>query len=223
MTKYLYILTIISLASCGQTNNNSDINEINNNDTLTKSNEVVPSQDYTLTDKTVTFFSRDTNSSIVINEEFCKAITEPERAALGYVATFIGNECNWDGDYTDDRSNLKCRILTALNLGYQCSDKHLGFLRQMFKNDTKVLEELKSDNCPTTPDGATIQDTFDEITLTVKGNLISVSFKANGVNMRESESWSWSETDHFQLDKDNIKLVKKYESKVERKKFDIDE
>jgi hypothetical protein len=230
--KYLNIAILVFLASCGQTNNNSDKNEVVNSDSVSETVENTSVRNFQLTDKTVKFLWRadkydealkDTFNSIFIDEDFCKTITDPERAALGYVATFIGNECNWDGDYTDDRSNLKCKILTALNLGYQCSDKHLGFLRKMFKNDPKVLEELKSDNCPTTPDGATIQDTFDEITLTVKGNLISVSFKANGVNMRESESWSWSETDHFEFDKDNIKLIKKDESKVERKKFDIDE
>jgi len=223
MRVYLHIASLVFLASCGQTNNHSDKNEITNIDTLTKSNESASSQNYTLTHKLITFFKRDTNSSIVINEEFCKTITEPERAALGYVATFIGNECNWDGDYTDSRSNLKCKILTALNLGYQCSEKHLGFLRQMFKNDTKVLEELKSDSCPTTPDGATIQDTFDEITLTVKGNEILVFFKASGINMREGDSWSWTETDYFQLNKDNLKLIKKDKSKVKREKFDTGE
>ena len=223
----------VLLVSCGQTNNNSDKNELVNIDAVvSEPNENTSVRSFKLTDKTVKFLWRsdkydeafkDTFNSIIIDEDYCKTITEPERAALGYVATFIGNECNWDGDYKEDRSNLKCKLLTALNLGYQCSDKHLGFLRQMFKNDPKVLEELKSDNCPTIPDGATIQYTFDEITLNVKGILISVSFKANGVNMRAAESWSWNETDYFQFDKDNIKLLKKDKSKVEHKTFDIDE
>lgn len=227
--RYFYSAIFVILASCGQTNNNSDKNELVNSDAVvSETDENTSVRSFKLTDKTVKFLWRadkydeafkDTFNSIFIDEDFCKTITEPERAALGYVATFIGNECNWDGDYKEDRSNLKCKLLTALNLGYQCSDKHLGFLRRMFKNDPKVLEELKSDNCPTIPDGATIQYTFDEITLNVKGNLISVSFKANGVNMRASESWSRTETDYFQFDNDNIKLLKKDESKVEHKKF----
>ncbi len=56
---------------------------------------------------------KDTFNSIFINENFCKTITDPERAALGYVATFVGNECWWDGETKDDRSNLKCKLLTA--------------------------------------------------------------------------------------------------------------
>ena len=208
--------------SCGQPNNNQNKSEVITNTTL-KTNE-------TLKDKTIKFLWRenkydetlkDTFNTISINEDFCKTITEPERAALGYVATFIGNECNWDGDYKNDRSNLKCKILTALNLGYQCSDKHLGFLRQMFKNDPKVLEELKSENCPTTPDGATIQNTFDEIVLTTKGNEILIFFKVSGMNLREAKSWSWTETDRFLINDGNLKLIKKEKSDVKQEKLEM--
>jgi hypothetical protein len=52
--------------------------------------------------------------------------------------------------------------------------------------------------------------------LKVKDNKISVEFGANGVNMRIGESWSWTETDYFRFDNDNIKLIKKDESKVKR-------
>ena len=230
MTKYFYILTLVLLVSCRQTNNDSNKKEVVNSDSVLKTVENTTVGNFQLKDKTVKFLRRDdkydealkdTFNSIFIDEDFCKTITDPERAALGYVATFVGNECLWDGEANDDRSNLKCKILTALNLGYQCSDKHLGFLRQWFKDDKKSLEQLE--NCPTTPYTSTIQDTFDEITLTVKGNEILVFFKASGVITREGDSWSWTETDHFQLDNDNIKLVKKEESKVKRNHFDTGE
>jgi hypothetical protein len=212
MNKLLYITTLIFLTSCGQTKSNTDKNEVANIDTIDA---------FTLTDKTVNFLWRDSSASIVINENFCKTITDPEKAALGYVATFIGNECWWEGDYSDKRDNLKCEILTALNLGYQCSDKHLGFLRLWFKNDTTAIKELET--CPTTPNTSTIQDTFDEIILTTKGNQITVFFKASGVNMREEQSWNWTETDYFQLDNDKIKLIKQEKSKVKLEHFDASE
>lgn len=163
---------------------------------------------------------QDTVNSIFINEDYCKTITDPERAALGFVATFIGNECWWDGEAKDDRSNLKCKILTALNLGYQCSDQHLGFLRKWFRNDKQSIEKLE--DCPTTPYTSTIQDTFEEIYLTVKENIISVSFIANGINLREQRKWSWSETDYFQFENEQIRLIKidKSEVKVEHFKFE---
>jgi hypothetical protein len=60
-----------------------------------------------------------TFSEICINQSYCKTITDPERAVIGYIATFIGSDCNWDHECNADRSNLKCKVLTALNLGYQ--------------------------------------------------------------------------------------------------------
>ena len=202
----LPIILFIFLLSCGQTSTNNDLKE--STDTTSAS----------LTVKTVKFLWRD-SAAMVINQEFCKTITDPEKAALGYVATFIGNDCWWDGDDSDNRKNLKCKILSALNLGYQCSDQHLGFLRQWFNNDSMVLKQLEA--CPTTPYTATIQDTFDEINLTTNRNQIIISFKANGVNLRELDSWSWAETDYFQVDKNRIRLIKKERSKVEHEKLDV--
>ena len=221
----LFILTIVFLASCGQTNNSSKKNKAVSADSVYKAKEKTSEKTSKLTDKSVKFLWREdrydkelkyTFNTIIINEELCKSLTEPERAALGFVVTFIGSECNWDGEAKDDFSNLKCKTLTALDLGYQCSDKHLGFLRQWFKNDSKTLKELEG--CSTVPYTAIIQNTFDYINLKVKDNKISVEFGANGVNMRMGEGWSWTEIDHFQFDNDNIKLIKKDKSKVKLSK-----
>lgn len=61
---------------------------------------------------------------------------------------------------------------------------------------------------------------FDEITLTTKANQITVFYKASGVNMREEQSWNWSQTDYFQFDNNNIKLIKRDKSKVNIEHFD---
>lgn len=160
-----------------------------------------------LMDAHVQFLWRDSSANIVINQDFCQTISDPEKAALAYVATFIGNDCWWDGDYSINRDNLKCAILSALDLGYQCSEKHLGFLRHWFRQDENSLKELES--CPTIPYTSTIQDMFDEIILTTKGNEIVVSYKASGINVREDVTWEWTEKVYFQLEEDHIKLIKK--------------
>ncbi len=209
--KFLYIAALFLFVSCSQQNKQFKKTDPTNTD----STEVV-----TTTDKSLRFLWRDSSAAIVINQEFCKIITHPEKAALGYVATFIGNECEWDGVPTKDRTNLKCEILTALNLGYQCSERHLGFLQQWFKNDTTVLKELKT--CPTAPNTSTIQETFDEIILTTKGDDITVFFKATGINLREQKEWSWSETDHFKVENDHIQLIRKERSKVKVGHFNTD-
>jgi hypothetical protein len=226
MIRYLYFLTIAFLVSCGQEHIISKKNEA-----VIKDSVGTPAKSTTLTDKTVKFLWRedrydpelkDTFNTIVINEELSKTLTEPEIAALGYVGTYIGSECQWDENDNNDRSNLKCKVLSALNLGYQCSDKHLGFLKRWFKNDKKVLEELNN-NCPIIPFTASSQETFSEIILTVNGDSIAVWFTATGVNMPMGESWRYSETDYFKLDNDNIRLIGKKQSEIERDHFDTGE
>ena len=218
----------ILIASCGQSDDSIEKVVVKSRDSSLVEEEGRQKELDTLVDKTVKFLwrgdkydSADKRSydMIFINEQYCDTITEWERAALGYVATFVGNECEWDGEYTRERSNLKCMVLSALGLGYQCSERHLGFLRKMFKRDSAVMVELKSENCPQILSGATFQNTFDEITLMVKGNAITVVFEASGNFFREGKAWSWKEVDHFLVENESVRLVKKAVSKVKRWRF----
>lgn len=174
-----------------------------------------------LTNKKIKFLWRKNSTSqkmevnsIVLNEHYIKTITEPEKAALAYVATFIGNECEWDGQATESRSNLKCRIPDALGLGYQCSNAHLDLLRFWFRNNKEIIKELE--NCPTIPDGATIQNTFEAISLEVKGKQIIITFKVLGMNMRESISYHWSEKHVYEFKGNELILLKKEASEVKK-------
>ncbi len=160
-------------------------------------------------------------NTIVLDTAYMKAISAPEKAALAYVATFVGNECEWDGNPNEDRTNLKCKIIWALNLGYQCADEHLDYLKFWFRNSEKVLSEFA--NCRTTPDGATVQDTFDEINLEVSGNEIIVAFKASGINLRAGETWTWTEKNYFEFKENELHLIKKELSPIERESFEIEE
>lgn len=213
--KYLYTMALILFIACGQNKNATEKSEnpISNSDTISKNSENINN----VSDKNVKKIKflwleekyneelKGDYNTIVINEDYVKTITEPEKAALAYVATFIGNECNWDGAFKDDRSNLKCKILDTLNLGYQCSDQHLGFLRKMFKNDTEVLEKLK--DCPTIPETSTSQDMVTEITLSVEENEITVTYKGTNLNMRDGKEMGWTKIDNFEYNKNDIKLI----------------
>src|SRR5690606_40506381 len=106
-----------------------------------------------------------------------------------------------------------------LDLGYQCSYKHLNFLRFWFRNDKNILKELE--NCPTTPDGATVQDTFDEINIESEENMITIFFKANGINMREGKTWSWTEKHYFEFKKNELILLKKDISQIKRDTYEV--
>lgn len=171
-------------------------------------------ENYTLKDTTVLFLWRELipdesghkYESMVVNEKFIKIMPEPVKAAIAYSSTFVGNECWWEnGEANEDRTNLKCKILTALNLGCQGSKTHLDFLRYWFRTDKKSLERLES--VPTVPYTATIQDWFEKIHVIVKDNIIKVSYFAEGVNYSESETWRWKETDIYEYKNNTLKLV----------------
>ena len=157
-------------------------------------------------------------NSMILNEEFIKTITDAEKAAIGYVATGIGNECDWDGEFKEDRSNLKCKILSGLNLGYQCSEQHLGFLRKWFINDKAAISSLE--NCGTMPFTATIQNTFEEIILETDGDTIKIFCKITGFNSRESQSWGSSNIFYFRFNDDNIWLIKEEVFDVKSAKYE---
>jgi len=156
--------------------------------------------------------SKDSLTTMVINEEYCKTISDYERAAIGYASSFIGSECWWDGDANKDYSNLKCKVTHALNLGYQCSEQHLGFLRHWFRNDRVVLDTLS--NCSAVPYGATIQNHFNDLSLLIADSTITVVYNASGINTRDRVSWQWSDTLSFRCLPDEIRLVRVAESKV---------
>ncbi len=171
---------------------------------------------FALTDKKVKVLWRENQynealetevNTIILNENYIKNISEPEKAALAYVATFIGNECEWDGNVNDDRSNLKCKILTSLNLGYQCSDTHKFFLRIWFKRDAKSLKNLEI--CRGRHSGATIQTTFDEISIitNAQDQTILINYKVKGFNMREGTVWNYTKIDKFQYNAGTIILI----------------
>lgn len=200
--KYLYLFLCLFLLSCGAAGS-SDSAPVVTDTAITA-------------EKSVKFLWResrydpslqDTISVLVLDEDYCKTIPDAERAALGYTATFTGNECDWDGDYTEDRSNLKCKIIAALGLGYQCSEAHLGFLRQWFSTDNKVLATLTPENCPTTPDGASVQESFDEITLRTEKDYIIVSYQVSGYDMRAGEIWNWSGSTSYQHYEGGLQLI----------------
>ncbi len=149
----------------------------------------------------------DEVSTMVINQSYLHNITPPEKAALGFVAFDIGNECEWGYDSEGNKRVLWCRIVSALDLGYQCSDKQISFLQNWFAKDTVSLKKLKS--CRTMPNTATVQTSFDEILIQTNEaeKTITVSYKVTGINMRESKSWQWSQIDVFEYGLDFIILV----------------
>jgi hypothetical protein len=161
------------------------------------------------------------------NTAYLKNISVYERAALGYVATFVGNGCNYEGDFNLNKEHyLKCQFLAELDLGYQCSDRHLGFLRSMFKNDKNALAELAGP-CPEIIYGATSQTMLTKISIEAPlKNEIRVKYHVSGVNLRETTDWDYDVVDVFGIggtsEDPKISLKSHQESKVKYTKFNVE-
>lgn len=147
----------------------------------------------------------DNTGTLQLNTNYIKTLTDQQRAALGYIATDVSSECNWDGAKKADGSNLKCKFLSALNLGYQCSETHLSFLKKWFKEDTKVLDRLQY--CNKTESSAKIQDHFLEIKMITTKETIKILYSALGQDLDKQKTWSWQEESTYSFTKTGIKQI----------------
>jgi hypothetical protein len=139
---------------------------------------------------------------IKIDENYFAKVTEPEKAVLGYLASTIGNECYADGS----KQNVKCKILTALNLGYQCSESNKSFLKNWFRDDAVIVSQIE--NCkPTLP--STIEKTFEEVKINTADNTIKVEIKGLKLNIKENSVSKWSENLSFKVDGDKVSLIER--------------
>ncbi|MHC0442042.1 hypothetical protein [Flavobacterium sp. 3-210] len=175
-------------------------------DSLNKEFKVAFADSFPLKNKTITFLWTETKYGILINEDYCKTISEPERAALA----FISNNALSNGSF--NKTMKDCNIEIALNLDYQCSNKYKYYLQLWFRNDISSLETIK--NCYKMSDMASVQSRFDEITLNIQGNKIFIDSKFTGFN-RDIWDCVWTENFVFLVNGDNIKLIKKTESETE--------
>jgi hypothetical protein len=147
------------------------------------------------------------------NEPFWKEMSEPEKAVLAYVATFAdGDNCNFSAE-CDGQNGIQCKLVTAIGLGCQCSTSHLDFLRQWFDPKVPVLEE---GHCYQRPLTASRRVMFSQIHLTVKGNLLTVTYKGSG--MTDEEGWTFEGTEIFQLQGHQLKVIASKQSPLNPKK-----
>lgn len=145
---------------------------------------------------------KGTVNVIKLDDNYFAGITGPEKAVLGYLASTIGNECYAEGG----KQNVKCKILTALNLGYQCSEETKSFLKGWFRDDAVIVKQI--DNCkPTLP--STIEKTFDEVKISSADNKINVELKGLKLNIKENSISKWSESMSFKVDGDKVSLTER--------------
>lgn len=145
---------------------------------------------------------KGTVNVIKLDDNYFANISGPEKAVLGYLASTIGNECYADGGM----QNVKCKILTALNMGYQCSEESKSFLKNWFRDDAAILKQVEK--CKPTL-ATTVEKTFDEVKISTADNTIKVELKGLNLNIKENSISRWSESLSFKVDGDKVSLLER--------------
>ncbi|NQY68610.1 MAG: hypothetical protein HRT72_12930 [Flavobacteriales bacterium] len=158
-------------------------------------------------------------SILKLNQGCIDTLTEREKAAITYLSTWVGNDCDWEDDNNQLDNNLKCKIISAFDLGYQCSDKHIGLLTKWFKNDEQAMKLIgRCTNMERTNKSLT---GFYFMDLARTGNLFIVTYDIFGVGIKNYFSFEWSAEVVFEMLEDEIKIVRFYETPITKVKIDL--
>lgn len=139
---------------------------------------------------------------IKLDENYFSGISDPEKAVLGYLASTIGNECFAEGG----KDNVKCKVLTALNMSYQCSESNKTFLKNWFRDEASIVNQVE--NCRPTL-ASTVEKTFDEVKISTADNIVKVNLKGLKLNIKENSVSRWSESMSFKVDGDKLTVLEK--------------
>lgn len=134
----------------------------------------------------------DASYHLVFDDAALRCLSDAERAAIAYVGTTIGTECEWvSGTDLAAPEHMDCKLTTALGLGHQCEEKHKAFLVAWLGDDIPT-------QCARIPTTAFSQTALNELSVQREASLIVVAYKAVTTTGPGGEAWSWSETIGFQ-------------------------
>lgn len=141
--------------------------------------------------------------AIRMNENYIETISNQEKAALAYIAITFDRSCNWE---EANEENLSCKILSTLDLGYKCSEKHLNFLRKWIEDDDRIIEGINS--CTTEPNSNTRQVILRELHLLKEDNKLKYLIEVSSINTNKpSYSRNWSIEEIFEIGNQKLKYI----------------
>jgi hypothetical protein len=134
----------------------------------------------------------DASYQLVLDGEALSCLSNAERAAVAYIGTTLGTDCDWvRGTDLSAPEHMDCKLTTALGLGNQCEKKHKDFLVEWFGEDIPA-------QCARIPITAYSQTALTELSLGHEGPMITVVYRATTTTGPGGKAWSWSETIVFQ-------------------------
>jgi hypothetical protein len=119
---------------------------------------------------------------------------ESMRAILAMYSLQDGTGCN-----QRDEAGLHCELTTALGLGTQCSERHIGLVRSWFRNgipsfsasasvyakDTQKPGGLET-ICYHSPGGASVQSSWSTIHININKNIVTIEAEGSWIAHEDS-------------------------------------
>lgn len=161
------------------------------------------SQTYLLKDTTVKVLWHTKNSTPVFNSDYLDTMSDPEKAAVGFVSAFIKTNTGLNINCSNGGAKLKPLLLFE----QKSNEKKLSFLKQWFRYDKYCLKKLENPSafCIT-------QKEFEEMNLSVTSDTITVLFTAKETIHGETKRWKQQDT--FRLDQNNLLLIEERQSEI---------
>ena len=203
-TAVILLLFIVSSSCFKKNNKNTNINKLPSIKHKVKK-QVSYKKDFLWREAVYSKEVGDSISKITINKDYADTIPKDEKAAITYVLTFIDNACSWqDGNTSIDKDKLICKGLSSLGFDYQCSKKHISFLKTWFVNDTTSLKKI--DRCPPFFPGVTISSTISKISLKKTATTLVIYATKSSYNSRTQKTREWTDIYTFISGDKNIAL-----------------
>ncbi|OQA98402.1 MAG: hypothetical protein BWY22_00883 [Bacteroidetes bacterium ADurb.Bin217] len=132
----------------------------------------------------------DTLEKITVNDIYIQTASPEAKYILGYASILAGTDCWWQGEVPNSEfTNLQCLLLSSLDMGCQCSKKHIDTLMYAFSSDSVLLSTIQT--CTPIPYSATYHNTCDYISIEKKKSNYILHIKARTINMRKQTQTPW--------------------------------
>jgi len=137
-------------------------------------------------------------SHIHFNEAYFSSLSAPRKAILAYMSSMVGTDCE------QDNRHLTCMLTRKLGLGYQCENRHLGIIKEWFKRNKEVIENL---NCYSVPGGATYQSALVSVDIWENGNNLTLVDTISYVALRDRIGKDIATKRTFKIAPDHVQLL----------------
>lgn len=132
---------------------------------------------------------------LLLDEAALRCLSDAERAAVAYVATTVGTECDWvEGTDLSAPKDMDCKLTTALGLGPQCEEKHRALVHEFLGHEMPA-------QCAKIPTTAFAQTILSTLSLEHQAENITLTYETVTTTGPTGKASRWSEVVEFRQTK----------------------